>query len=271
MYILILNFLFLALLVNLIFYIPAFSLKSDKFTDITYSLTFIFLTSVAILLSQNFSIENIILAVMIFVWAFRLGLFLFVRILKMKTDKRFDDVRDNFFRFGYFWLIQAFTAWVLLIPTFVFFNIGREGGNLSILLEGIEYKTIFLMISGFVIWLAGLIIESLSDYQKQTYINNRKKDNLPRHWVDIGLWKYVRHPNYLGEVLIWIGIFIFTLSKFNILFSIIGLVSPIFIYTLIRFFTGVPQLTENSQKYFGENPDFIEYKKKTGLIFPKIF
>jgi len=207
---------------------------------------------------------------MIIVWATRLGLFLLSRILRIKKDKRFDHVRNNFLRFGLFWIIQAFTAWVLLIPTFLFFNFLLKGDKTS-LFFGMNSRGVVFLFIGLIIWLLGLLIESIADYQKQNYIETRKINGLSKHWVDIGLWKYIRHPNYLGEVLIWFGIFVFTLSKINNLFAIVGLVSPVFIYILIRFFTGVPQVSASAENSFGNDTDFIEYKKNTGLIFPKFF
>jgi steroid 5-alpha reductase family enzyme len=173
----ILEALIFAIVFNIMMFIPAFIFKTDKLTDLSYSLTFIGL-SLYIFFSKTYSLKNLILLIMVLTWAFRLGTFLLIRIRKQKKDDRFDNMRNSFFKFLGFWLLQGFTAWIILIP---------------VILSTEKY-----CIFGLAIWLTGILIESFADYQKFSFNKNPKNKN---KFIQTGLWKYSRHPNYFGEIL----------------------------------------------------------------------
>lgn len=79
--------------------------------------------------------------------------------------------------------------------------------------------------------------------------------------MQTGLWKYTRHPNYFGEILMWWGIFIITIPLQGSLFFII---SPLTITLLLVFVSGIPML---EKKYKG-NTAFEDYKKRTSMLIP---
>ncbi len=82
-----------------------------------------------------------------------------------------------------------------------------------------------------------------------------------------GLWAYTRHPNYFGEVTLWWGLWIVSisaLSNTSLLFAIISLVGPLTITFLILKVSGIPML----EKKMEENPDFAEYKKRVSKFIP---
>jgi steroid 5-alpha reductase family enzyme len=244
----------ISLLINIIIFVIAFILKSDKFTDITYALTFILLTVIA-LFQNEYNMFKIILAFLIFVWAIRLGGFLFIRINYFKKDKRFDGIRDNFFKFLGFFLLQGITVWVVLISTLLFFNINNISIN-------------FIFYIGIIIWIKGFLFETISDYQKFNFIKRNIDKN---NFINKGLWKYSRHPNYYGEILCWVGIFIitsYTLYLSNIYHLIFGFISPLFIYFLLRYFSGIPILEKNSDKRFKGNKEYLKYKENTPMLIP---
>tara|TARA_A100001015_G_scaffold167963_1_gene186681 strand:- start:92 stop:523 length:432 start_codon:yes stop_codon:yes gene_type:complete len=118
---------------------------------------------------------------------------------------------------------------------------------------------------GLLIWILGFIIEVVSDSQKSKF-NKKNKGK----FINIGLWKYIRHPNYLGEIIIWLGIFVISISYINSIFTSLSILSPIFVFVLLRFLTGVPQLEVRGEKKWGKQKEYINYKKETGIIFPKI-
>ena len=118
---------------------------------------------------------------------------------------------------------------------------------------------------GLLIWILGFIIEVVSDSQKSKF-NKKNKGK----FINIGLWKYIRHPNYLGEIIIWLGIFVISISYINSIFTSLSILSPIFVFVLLRFLTGVPQLEVRGDEKWGKQKDYINYKKETGIIFPKI-
>lgn len=178
----------ISLTINLVMFLIAYRLKSDKFTDITYASTFAVIALWSLAGSPDITLSSTILAAMILLWAIRLGSFLLYRIVRRGKDSRFDNIRDSFFGFGKFWLFQAITVWVLMIPTVLSLNNGVNFGGLSII--------------GLVIWATGLSVESVADFQKARFAGiSSNKDK----WIESGIWKYSRHPNYFGEILVWLG------------------------------------------------------------------
>jgi len=202
----------------------------------------------------DFGFSNLVISFMVLIWAFRLGSYLFVRINKMKSDKRFDGIRENFVKFGFFWLIQGISVWVVMVPALLFIFSSRS------------LQTIWFPLIGFTVWFFGIVVESIADYQKTNFITNSKKEGKERHWVNIGLWKHSRHPNYLGEITLWFGVYIFAITKLDLASAIFATVGPIYIFIILRYFSGVPQLEKKSEERYGDRKDYLEYKKKTGLI-----
>ena len=243
--------LIISIAINMLLFLPAYFFKTDKLTDVSYSLTFVVLALLAIS-TGGVTASSLILLLMILIWAARLGSYLFLRIKKIGKDKRFDDMRGNFWSFGRFWLFQALTVWLVLLPSLMFFD------------RGVSEVSIFTFL-GVAIWLAGFLIEAVADYQKYIFKNdptNKEK------WIESGLWKYSRHPNYFGEILVWLGIYTFTLSGLTIGQSFFGLLSPIYIAYILTFVSGVPLLEKAADRRWGDNQDYQDYKKRTSPIFP---
>jgi steroid 5-alpha reductase family enzyme len=120
---------------------------------------------------------------------------------------------------------------------------------------------------GLLIWLKGFLFESISDYKKFKFIKRKNK----RKFINKGLWRYSRHPNYYGEILCWIGIFIttsYTLYYNNIIYLLLGLISPIFIYILLRYISGINILEKRADKKYKNNKPYQKYKKNTPLLIP---
>ena len=153
-------FFLFAIGINLFMFIFAYLFKTDKLTDASYGLTFIFLSAYA-LLTKNLNLSKIILFILISVWALRLIVYLFVRIIHFGRDKRFDGRRENFFRFLNFWFLQGISVFIILLPVLLFSN----KNNLSL---GV------IEILGLFIFIIGLLIEGVSDIQKFRFIINSK-------------------------------------------------------------------------------------------------
>ncbi|MBD3204041.1 DUF1295 domain-containing protein [Candidatus Woesearchaeota archaeon] len=245
-----LYYLGISVAIQLTLFIFAFAYRTDKLTDIAYGFTFI-LISVLAFFSEPYSLVKLVLLTMISLWGLRLGLFLFIRILKQKKDRRFDEIRKNFFNFFFFWTFQGVSIWLILLPSLYFFH---EPSNFSL-----------LVLPGFVVWLAGFLIESIADFQKFRFRHNPKNKD---KWIEHGLWNYSRHPNYFGEILCWIGVYIFVFSFLNITQRIIGLISPVYITFLLLFVSGIPKLEDYADKKWGENKEYIRYKNKTSILLP---
>ncbi|MGM5480802.1 MAG: DUF1295 domain-containing protein [Nanobdellota archaeon] len=233
---------------NILMFLPAFFFKTDKLTDLSYALSFILLSIIA-LSSERFSFPNVVIGFMILLWSLRLGMFLFIRINKMKKDKRFDDMRESFTGFLKFWILQGASVWIILLPALMFIFSSE--------------KNIFW--PGVIIWIIGILIESIADYQKFVFKNSAHNNGL---FISTGLWKYSRHPNYFGEILCWVGVYMASLPSLTIIQQSIGLISPLYITILLLFVTGVPQLEQYADKKWGSRKRYQEYKRKTSLLIP---
>lgn len=244
--------LLISLGINLLFFILASTLKTDKFTDFTYGLTFIALAIIFLLKNETFFLFQLLLVIMIVTWGMRLIVYLLVRILKIKKDRRFDKIRENPLKFLQFWIFQGLAVWVIMFPSIYLLN-KTESKPLS-----------SVMVFGIVIWTLGILIETVSDWQKFTFKNNSQNKNL---WIQSGLWKYSRHPNYFGEILCWLGIFIFT-APFLQGLSWLTIVSPLFITFILLFVSGIPPLEKRYDAKYADDKNYREYKKRTSILVP---
>ncbi len=248
-------FLFIFLL-QILFFVYAAINKTDKVTDLSYGLTFVFASIFSLYLGFEYiSLYKWVLATLIVAWGLRLAIYLFIRVLRIGKDKRFDGIREDLKRFGSFWLLQAVSIFVILLPTIFALLYQRETS-----LNAFSYVGLFIS-------LFGLIIESIADMQK--YVFKNKEENRGK-WISSGLWKYSRHPNYLGEILMWVGVFIYVLPYLNDI-SLLTIISPIYIIYLLLFVSGVPTLEKEYAKRYEDNEEYSKYVKNTGVLLPKLF
>jgi len=215
----------LSLLINASMFVVAYRRGTDKLTDASYAVSFIVLVLFAFVTGQP-STFRIVLCGMVIVWAARLGSFLLYRIRKTGKDSRFDDIRGNVWRFGKFWLGQALAVWVILIP--VLLALRHDKSNIGL-----------AVYTGLGIWLVGMLLETIADMQKFRFSSNPANKG---KWISGGLWSWSRHPNYFGEMLVWIGVYFFARGVLSPPEAIFGLASPLFIISLLLFVSGVPIL-----------------------------
>ena len=244
--------LILIFVVQIMFFIFASYFKTDKLTDLSYGLTFVFTAIYLMTKSESFHILNMFLALMIIVWGTRLATYLFIRILKTKRDKRFDGIREDFAKFAKFWLFQAISIWIIMLPTIYLFSIDK--------VQGLNLFTYL----GVIVWFAGLLMESIADYQKFIFKSNPSNTD---KWIELGLWRYSRHPNYFGEILVWWGIFICSIT-YQQGWSWLTIIGPLYITFILIFVSGIPTLEKKYNKKYGNNPNFNKYTSKTSLLIP---
>jgi len=240
-----------SLLINIGMFLFAYKYKTDKLTDISYALTFIVLGVFCFLKGSGDIFSNIIL-LMVTAWAIRLGSFLLLRIWKTGKDSRFDSMRDDFKKFGRFWLLQGVTVWVVML-----------GASIALLNSSAPKEVGLLSWVGLGVWFSGLVIESVADSTKRRFSSNPSNKG---KWIDEGIWKYSRHPNYFGEILVWSGLFIFVSPLLNGSEIIIALISPVFITTLLCFVSGIPILEKSADEKWGKLKTYQEYKKRTSIL-----
>ena len=236
---------------NLFLFCIAYFLQTDKVTDFSYSLCFFVINGVGFYLSDRGSID-LIMFLLISVWTFRLGGYLFIRIMHMGRDARFDKFRKKLISFLFFWVVQAVSIFIISLSFLIFYDTNN----------GIAYPSFWIGVS---IAIIGLIIESIADHQKFQF----KKKN-PNTFIQSGLWKTIRHPNYTGEILFWIGIFVSTFSYITE-WQWIALLSPLWIIFLLVKFSGIPPLEEKWAEKYGDNSSFLEYKEESYRLIPGLY
>lgn len=248
-----LQMLLVSLAINGIFFIIAAFLRTDVFTDITYSLSFVLLAVMLFAASSGRNPVQLLTFSAVVVWGLRLGAYLFNRILHIKVDHRFDDKRDSFVRFGSFWLLQAITVWVVMLPVY---------GILS--LSQVPDLAPAFLLPGALMFALGLLIETMADMQKYRFkMNAENKDK----FMSTGIWKYSRHPNYFGEMLVWWGIALPGILLFDGV-AWLYFLGPVFITLLLLFVSGIPLLEKSADKKWGNDEAYIRYKKTTSLLVP---
>jgi len=239
-------------------YIPAFIFKTEKFYDLTGSLTYIGTISFALYASgsfQNLSLGNIFIGIAIIVWAIRLGSFLFMRIRKDKKDGRFDSIKKSFSQFFMTWTLQG--MWVFICSSAALIAIANP--------SGVPINSLFVL--GLVMFIFGFAIEVIADNQKSAFRSiPENKDS----YINEGLWARSRHPNYFGEITLWAGITVMGISTFEGL-NYLAIFSPIFSYLLLVYVSGVRMLEYRGHKKWGHLEDYQNYKKNTPKLVPKIF
>jgi steroid 5-alpha reductase family enzyme len=241
----------LSFIFHWLLFIPAFIFKTEKFYDLTGSLSYITII-LYVLISSKDGISNfgsIILSCLIIIWTLRLGTFLFLRIKKAGEDKRFREIKKSFS-----WFFMAFTVsgmWVSICALCALTGISN----------GIELNVVTHV--GILLFVIGFVLEIIADTQKSNFRkNNDNKDK----FITTGLWKYSRHPNYLGEIILWIGVAIISYSSLE-LNQLFTLVSPIFTYLLLVYVSGINLLEKSGQKKWGSLNEYKEYKRKTPRLF----
>ena len=237
-------------------FVPAYLLQTEKFYDLSGSFTYIFVAcyvSYNYYLSSGINIGNIIIAGAIIIWAMRLGSFLFFRIKKAGEDRRFNEIKTSATRFFMTWTLQG--MWVSICSACALTAISSS--------KGVEIN--FLLFMGLGIFLAGFLLEVIADNQKTKFRSDPKNKN---NFISSGLWSVSRHPNYLGEIILWLGITIMSISSLSG-WQLITLISPIFTYVLLVYISGVRILEASGKEKWGHLGSYNEYVKNTPTLFFK--
>ena len=235
---------------------PSLITSSEKYFDFTgmVATLLVVLTAMFALLSSGaqVSIRSVFVASFVSVWTLRLGIFLYKRIVKAGEDIRFRDIKKSLPKFLMTWTLSA--LWVFLTTV---------NAITLIALNPLEPIGIFF-IMGALLWLLGFGFEVIADRQKKYFSEQPKNEG---RFITQGLWSVSRHPNYFGEIVLWAGIAIISLP-FLSGWQFVTLVSPVFVFLLLTRISGLPFLEDKAEKKWGEDKDYIEYKKRTPILVP---
>ena len=237
---------------NSVFFIHSYFFKSDIFFDLVGSFSFLSIGIASLLLLPDIDANQILIFFLLVFWSLRLGPFLFLRRIGAGNDERLSEYFKSPISLYFLWCMNSLWVFFTSLSIIIIFssNISNDFGLLQWL--------------GLIIWVFGYIIEVTSDSQKNRFNKTNKGK-----FINIGLWKYIRHPNYLGEIIIWFGIFVISLNYIESFPSMLSILSPIFVFILLRYLSGVPQLEKRGDQKWGDLKEYVKYKEKTGIIFPK--
>ena len=245
--------------IHLIIFIPSAIMKNEKFYDFTGMIAYLSIIMFAIqqkyIQIHSIDIYSLVLSLLISIWTLRLGIFLFYRVLKVGEDIRFKDVKNNALKFFVWFSISS--LWVSLTTMAAMNVVTSKNYN----------KDLTLLYIGTMIWVFGFLFEIISDYQKIKFKNNALNKN---KFIDSGLWSISRHPNYFGEIILWIGIYIITLPSTSGL-EYLGIISPLFVIILLNKVSGINLLEASADKKWGSSNEYQKYKKITPRLIPKLW
>ncbi len=233
----------------ILWFLVAVYLKKNDVADIAWGLGFLLLGWSAWYLSEK-SLTSFFTNLLLSIWALRLTFHIYSRNKGKPEDFRYANWRKqwkNFYlrSFLQVFLLQAIFLFFIILPIIYINNKAPQ-----------ELNALYFI--GVLIWLIGFLFEAIADSQMQHF---KQDKNNKGKIITTGLWKFSRHPNYFGEVVLWWGFFIMATSVEN---GYLTIVSPLLITYLICFVSGIPMLEEK----YKENEDFKKYKKITSVFFP---
>ena len=240
-------------------WIPASIGKTERFYDLAGGLTYLAVVGFSLWAgaqSEPPSLRELIISVLVVIWSLRLSFFLYFRIHRTGKDGRFDQLKTSPIRFLVPWTLQGLWVFLTMVVVIVINSQADSAPPLGI------WDAV-----GLFVWVLGFGIETIADQQKTAF--NTEPTNQGK-WIESGLWSYSRHPNYLGEILLWTGIAFFGISCFTGL-ERVAWISPIFIYILLTKVSGTPILDKRALEKWGDDPLYQKYRESTPALIPRLF
>lgn len=233
-------------------FLLALKLKDNSIVDIAYGLGFVLVSWLGYLSSGSGHPRQTLLLVLVTIWGLRLSAHIALRkSTENGEDARYRQWRESWGKtfvwrsFLQIFMLQGCVIYCVVLPVLlIMLSPGSLLGWLDLL--------------GVLLWSLGFSYEAIGDWQ---LLNFKKKTENSGKFIQIGLWRTTRHPNYFGEATLWWGIFFIAL---NSPWGWIAIISPVVINFLLLKVSGIPML---EAKYDGR-PEFEVYKQQTNAFFP---
>lgn len=242
--------------IQVLVFLPSFWAQTEHFYDLTGGITYLTTMSYMVYRHQQlfgeWDLRSIVLTALIGIWAIRLSSFLFTRVKRVGKDGRFDSLKTSFTRFLLTWMLQGLWVFMCTYPALI--ALASPGST----------ETIFLLI-GFALWALGWVYEVIADRQKTAF--NKDPKNAGK-FINVGVWKQSRHPNYVGEWVLWTGITFIALPVYEG-WQWLAFITPVFVYWLLNKVSGVNLLEIRADDKWGDDPAYQKYKNETPVFFPK--
>ena len=234
-------------------FIPSYVYQTEHYFDLTGSASYISIVLFIFLALSELNIRSILIGVLIIIWAIRLGSFLFSRVKREGKDNRFTVMKTRFWWYLFTWTLGG--LWVFI----------TMAAGLAAITSNTTVALGWPALIGTLLWITGFSIEIIADKQKRDFKKDTSKE---KEFITNGLWAWSRHPNYFGEIMLWIGV---TLIAYPVLsgWQLCTLISPIFVYVLLTKISGVNLLENRAIKKWGSDPDYMNYLEKTPVLIMK--
>lgn len=240
----------IAFLLQWLAFIPAYFLQTEKFFDITGSASYVIVAGLALALGPAQDARSVLLFTLVVIWATRLGIFLLRRVHRSGRDARFDDIKPSIPRFLMTWTLQG--LWISLTLAAV----------LAAMTTPVRSPLGAVSYIGLGVWILGIAIEALADMQKSRFHSDSANKGT---FIRTGLWSWSRHPNYFGEILLWVGVAVIA-SPVLRGWQWITLISPLFVMLLLTRVSGIPMLEKRADKKWGGQDSYELYKRRTSVL-----
>jgi len=236
-----------------IIFIPSFAFQTEHYFDLTGSISYLSAVALAFYLNPSVDPRDLLIGLLIVVWAVRLGSFLFMRVKQDGKDDRFTIMKTQFHWFLMTWTLGG--LWVFL----------TMAAGLAAITSNTTQPFGLMAYLGLALWIFGFSIEVIADRQKRVFKKNQQKD---KDFITSGLWAWSRHPNYFGEITLWIGLTLIALPVLSG-WQLVTLISPVFVYILLTKISGIPLLENRGMKKWGSDPEYIDYVNRTPALILK--
>lgn len=247
-----------AFAVNWLAFIPAALFQSDRFYDTTGAFTYLTVITVACaaayLSHGSLDTRAVVVAAMVAIWTVRLGSFLYRRIHAAGgTDQRFARIKINPPRFLVAWTLQA--VWVIFTASAALIVIAAP--------ERLPLDAFFWI--GAALWTIGFGFEVVADEQKRRFKADPANEG---RFITSGLWAWSQHPNYFGEITLWLGILVIALPLLSG-WSFLAVISPLFVALLLTKVSGINLLDGIAKRRWGDDPAYQAYRRNTPKLLPR--
>lgn len=236
-----------------LFAVPAIYYQTERFFDCAGMVAVLSMLGTICIWHTTLTPRALLLITLCAVWTLRLGLFLFARILQAGSDRRFQYIKKSPSQFVMTWSLSASWTFFTLLAA----------------LSAISGKTTAALGHWDILWVVGWItalgIECIADWQKWIF---RQQYGRSR-FIDTGLWRYSRHPNYVGEIGMWVMVAALSYPSLQGV-AYLSLLSPVMVWAMLRYISGVPLLEADADKRFGHLDAYQRYKKTTPCLFSYI-
>mgnify|MGYP000921249834 FL=1 len=234
--------------------VHASAFTTERYYDLVGSLTYISVVLTALAFSPHIATEQWFIAGCIMVWAARLGSFLFRRVLAVGEDQRFREIKKSTPRFLVAWTLQG--VWVFI----------TSSAGVAAILTPNPNPVPAVFIVGLALWVIGFAVEVIADKQKQQFRQNPANAG---KFIQSGLWARSQHPNYFGEIVLWIGVAVMAITCLEGA-SHVFLLSPLLVILLLTRVSGIPTLRRTAKARWGDDPEYQAYCKNTPVLVPRL-